>query len=155
MLSLSCTWQRNVLWVLGRKTWEMKTKKLGKNTSCGQTVFFLQPPSLVDRWRNTCGNSLQGDFLLLEETKACKHGNFVISLPLPARVGCGFAPVKLHCFGTAGTLGSLFLLSLPLSSVLLTARSCFHLPAGIGAHWLLRKPFECANQAGNPSLRLS
>jgi len=145
---LSYIWQRNVLWVSGGKAWKIKTENLGKNTSCGQTMI-LQPPSLVDRWRNTCRDSLQGNFVLMEETKACKHGNFVISLPLPARSGCGFAPVKLHYFGTAGLLGSLFLLSLPLSSVLLTARSCLHLPAGIGAHWLL----QCANQAGNSSLR--
>lgn len=150
---LSCAWWRNVLWVLGREIWNMKTKNVGKNRSHVETII-RQLFSLVNRWRNPYGNSFQGDFLLLEETKACKHRNFLISLPLPARVGSSFAPVKLHYFGTARTLGSLFLLSLPpLRAILLTARPCCHFPAGTGAHWLLRRLSQGAHQAGNSSLR--
>lgn len=62
---LSCVWWRNVLRVLSREIWKMKTKNLGKNKSCVETIIH-QLFSLVDRWRNPYGNSFQGDFLLLQ-----------------------------------------------------------------------------------------
>lgn len=123
---LGCTWQRNVLWVFRVKSKKSENKKCRQKIQ-GKTII-LQLSLHVDRWRNTCGSSPQGDFLLLKETKAIKHGNFGISLQLPARVGRGFAPIKLHYFGTAGTHGSSFLLSLAFSPTdwkMLPSPSCW------------------------------
>lgn len=86
---------------------------------------------------------------LLKETKAVKHGSFGISLQLPASVGCGFAPIKLHYFGTAGLLKFILtLIPIQFSPTDEDPAFTFLLPllAPDSSAWW-------ANRAGNPSLR--